>query len=565
LLTGGSRVAMPRQRTLLATMDWSHELLSERERSLFRRVSAFADGFTLEAAEDVCSEGGLDRGEVLDLLCRLVDKSLVLVGRRGDDVRYGMLETVGQYAADKLEGSGEEGSVRGRHADYFLRLAERAEPALSGPDQGEWIDRLDAEVGNLRRAMAWFQGAEDAEAGLRLASALWGFCHARGYYEMGRTWLEASLARSTAPTPLRAAALKGAGFLAFLQCDYDRAGERLEQSLSLYEELDDRRGVAGVKDVLGGVARERGDYERARTLHEEGLVLWRELEDEHGMAESLYYLGLVAWLNGETGRAEESSARALAMTRASGDTAGVLSSLINLGSVALYEGDYDRAEAMLEESLALSRDGGYREGVAWALNQLGTVAYQRGNLERAEHSLGESLAIHKDLGDMGRLASVLEALAETSGARKRFELSARLFGVAERIRETIGAPVPPCERPEHDRILASVRARVGDEEYARLRDEGRTMKLEEALSLAPDPAQATPRATSRAQDVLSARETEVLGLVAEGLTDQEVAQRLYLSPRTVGQHLSSVYRKLGVRSRTAATREAVEHGLIPPP
>jgi predicted ATPase/DNA-binding CsgD family transcriptional regulator len=566
LLTGGSRVAMPRQRTLLATMDWSHELLSEGERALFRRISAFANGFTLEAAEDVCSEDGVDREEILDLLCRLVDKSLVLVGRRGDHVRYRMLETVAQYASEKLEGSGEEESVRGRHADFFLRLAERAEPALSGPDQGEWIDRLDAEVGNLRAAMAWFQGAEDTEADLRLASALWGFCHARGYYEMGRAWLEDALAKSGDPTPLRAGALNGAGLLAFLQCDYGRAGERLEQSLTLYEDLADRRGVAGVKDVLGGVAREQGDYERARTLHEESLALWRELEDEHGIAESLYYLALLAWLNGENERAGDLGARVLDMTRASGDTAGVLSSLIILGSVALYDGDYDRAETMLEESHALSRTGGYREGVAWALNQLGMVAYHRGNLERAERSLGKSLTIHKDLGDMGRVASVLEALAETAGARKRFGLSARLFGVAEELRETIGAPVPPCERPEHDRVLAFVRTQVGDEEFSRLRTEGRAMKLEEALSraLEPGPVPAEARATARAtaQDVLSAREAEVLGLVAEGLTDQEVAQRLYLSPRTVGQHLSSVYRKLGVRSRTAATREAAERGLL---
>ena len=559
LLTGGSRVALPRQRTLLATMDWSHELLSERERTLFRRTSAFANGFTLEAAEAVCAGDGVERGEILDLLCRLVDKSLVLVGRRGGDgARYRMLETVGQYASEKLGGSGERVSVRSRHADFFLRLAESAEPALSGPDQREWMDRLDAEVGNLRAAMAWFREAGEPEADLRLASALWEFCHARGHYEMGRTWLEDALSKSSDPTPLRAGALTGAGLLAFLQCDYGRAGEHLEQSLSLFEDLADRRGVAEVKDVLGGVAREHGDYERARTLHEESLTLWRELEDEHGTAVSLYYLGLVAWLNGENERAGELSARALQMNRASGDTAGILSSLINLGSVALYEGDHDRAEAFLEESLALSREGGYREGVGWALNQLGVVAYRRGNLERSERLLKESLAVHKDLGDMGRVASVLEALAETAGALKRYELSARLFGAADAIREKIGAPVPPCERAEHDRVTASVHARIGDEEFSRLRTEGRAMSPEEAFSRALEPG--APPATT--QDVLSAREVEVLGLVAEGLTDQEVAQRLYLSPRTIGQHLSRIYRKLGVRSRTAATREATDRGLV---
>jgi predicted ATPase/DNA-binding CsgD family transcriptional regulator len=559
LLTGGSRVALPRQRTLLATMDWSHELLSERERMLFRQISVFANGFTLEAAEAVCAGDGVEHGEILDLLCRLVDKSLVLVGRRGGDgARYRMLETVGQYASEKLQGSGERESVRSRHADFFLWLAERAEPALSGPDQGEWMERLDAEVGNLRAAMAWFRETGDPEADLRLASALLEFCHARGHYEMGRTWLEDALSKGDDPTPLRARALAGAGILAFLQCDYGRAEEHLEQSLSLYEDLADRRGVAEVKDVLGGVARERGDYERARKIHEESLALWRELGDEPGIADSLYYLGLVAWLNGQNERAGELSARALQMTRASGDPVGILSSLINLGSVALYEGDYEQAERMLDESLALSREGGYREGVGWALNQLGVVAYHRGDLQRSELLLKESLAVHKDLGDMGRVASVLEALAETAGALKRYELSARLFGAADAIREKIGAPLPPCERAEHDRASASVRARIGDEEFSRVRAEGRAMTPEEAFSRALEPG--APPATT--QDVLSAREVEVLGLVAEGLTDQEVAQRLYLSPRTIGQHLSRIYRKLGVRSRTAATRAATERGLI---
>jgi len=213
---------------------------------------------------------------------------------------------------------------------------------------------------------------------------------------------------------------------------------------------------------------------------------------------------------------------------------------------------------MLEESLAISREGGFREGVGWALNQLGMVAYRREDLERAERLLGESLMVHKDLGDMGRVASVLEALAETAGALKRFGLSARLFGAAGALRQKIGAPVPPCERAEHDRVAASVRTRIGDDEFLRLRAEGGAMTLEEAFSRALEPG---PPQVS-AQDVLSAREVEVLGLVAEGLTDQEVANRLYLSPRTVGQHLSSVYRKLGVKSRTAATREATERGLV---
>lgn len=208
LLTGGSRVALPRQRTLRATMDWGHELLSEKERMLFRRFSVFSGGFTLEAAEAVCAGDGVETGEILDLLGRLVDKSLV--GRDeayGEDSRYGMLETVSQYASIRLGESGEDVPFGDRHADVFLRLAERAEPALSGPEQREWLDRLDAEMGNLRAAMAWLLEIEDPEASLRLASALWEFCHVRGHYEQGRAWLEpvrhATAKRALRRLPLR--------------------------------------------------------------------------------------------------------------------------------------------------------------------------------------------------------------------------------------------------------------------------------------------------------------------------------------------------------------------------
>ena len=558
LLTRGSRVALPRQRTLRATMDWSHELLSGEEQALFRRISTFAGGFTLEAAETVCAEGGLEGDEILELLSRLVDKSLVFVGRRGDDARYRMLETVSQYSSGKLGESGEEGAVRDRHAGFFLWLAEKAEPALAGSEQKEWLDRLDAEMSNLRVAMMWLLETGETEASLRLSSALWEFCHSRGHYEEGRAWLGRAISRDGAPPPLRARALTGAGVLALLQCEYTEASELLEKSLALYRELADKRGSAEVTEILGGLAREQGDYEQAVALHEESLALSRELGDERGIASSLDYLGFVAWLRGDYDRASELCKEALSMHRAEGDTSGILSSLINLGSAALYSEDYGRAEAMLEESLTLSKVGGYREGVGWALNQLGVVAYRRGDLERSERLLRESLAVHKDLGDMWRVASVLEALAETAGTREHFERSARLFGAADVLRETIGAPVPPCERPEYDRVSDSVRARMGDEAFSRTRAQGRGMTLEAAVSRALEP-DISPVTTST---VLSTREAEVLSLVAEGLTDQEVAQRLYLSPRTVGQHLRSVYRKLGVTSRTAASRVAIERGLI---
>ncbi|MGH3144540.1 MAG: tetratricopeptide repeat protein [Rubrobacter sp.] len=417
-------------------------------------------------------------------------------------------------------------------------------------------------MSNLRTSMTWLLETGEPEAGLRLASALWEFCHSRGHYEEGRAWLRGAISRDGGPPALRARAFTGAGVLALLQCEYAEASEHLEESLALHRELDDQSGSAEVTEILGGLAREQGDYERAVALHEESLALSRELEDERGIASSLDYLGFVAWLGGEYDRAAELCEEALSMHRAEGDTSRILSSLINLGSAALYSEDYGRAEAMLEESLALSERDGYREGTGWSLNQLGVAAYLRGEHERAEQLLRESLAVHKDLGDKWRMASVFEAMAETAGARKRFGRSARLFGTADAIRETIGAPVPPCERAAYDSAIDFVRARMGAEAFARTRAEGRTMTLEEAFSQAIEPEVEAPGTPAGATNLLSVREVEVLGLVAEGLTDQEVAQRLYLSPRTVGQHLRSVYRKLGVKSRTAATHAAVERGLI---
>lgn len=564
LLTRGSRVALPRQRTLRATIDWSHELLSVEERTLFRRLSVFAGGFSLDGAEEICSGDSLERAEVLELLSQLVYKSLVLAGRgeAGDDeARYRMLETVVQYAAGKLEGAEEEGSIRDRHANYFLGLAERAEPEISAAEQKWWIDRLDTEMDNLRAAMTWSLKVGEPEASLRLSSALGSFCEVRGYYEEGRTWLEGALSKGGGSSLPRARALTGSGVLTLLQCDYGWAAKRLEEALSLYRQLANQHGIAEVTEILGGLAREQGNYERAETLHEESLALWRELGDEQGVARALDYLGLVAWLTGEYERAAQLCARALSMHRAVGDTGGILSSLINLGSAALYAGNHGRAEAMLEESLSLSREGSYQDGVAWSLNQLGLLAYRRGEYERAEELLTESLDAHRELGDLWRAASVLEALAETA-SRGRPERAAKLFGGAKTLRERTGTPLPTCERPDHDHAVVTTQAGMDEEAFAKAWGEGELLPLEDVFAYALESQQDTKTTSTALPNELSEREIEVIGLVAEGLTDAGVAERLYLSPRTVGHHLGAIYRKLEVPSRAAAVKRAYDLGLI---
>ncbi len=314
-------------------------------------------------------------------------------------------------------------------------------------------------------------------------------------------------------------------------------------------------------EVLGGVAREEGDYERAEALHEESLALWRELGDEQGEAGALDYLGFVAWLKGEYDRAIELCAKALSMNRYSGDKRGVISSLINLGSATLYAGDLGRAESLLKEAFDLSKEGGYREVIGWTLNQLGLLAHRRGDHAQADTLLRESLEVQRDLGDLWRVASVLEALAETAAAGGSFERAARLFGGADALRDGTGTPLPPCERPDHERGVAAARAGMGHEAFTIEHARGRAVTLDATLARATEPEELVAPATTDLGG-LSEREVEVLALVAQGLTDAEVADRLYLSPRTVNSHLRSVYRKLDVSSRTAATKAAIERRLV---
>ena len=558
LLTTGDREAPSRQKTLRGALDWSHELLPEDERALFGWLSVFAGGFTLGAAEEVCSEGAVGRGEVLDLLSRLVEKSLVAVEERDvEETRYGMLETVRQYALEKLTASGQEGAARDRHAEFFLDVTEEAEPGLAGGQQGAWLARLDADSGNLRAALGHHLATgPPAEGALRMAGALRWFWFLRGRYGEGRGWLEEALARGDdAPPLVRAKTLTAAGDLAFLQSEYDRARELLGESLTLYRSLDDRRGVAEAVQLLGSMEREQGRYVQAEAFHEEALALWRELGDEWGVAQSLNYLGFAAWLRGNHERAVELCGRALGMFRASGDGEGIAWSLMNLGAAALYEGERARAEALLGESLALSREGGYQESVAWSLDKLGVLAL-RGDLpEKAESLLRESLTVHHELGDRWRTASVLEALAWAAGSLGRSERAGRLFGAAEALREDIGDPVPACERDDHERAVAAVRARMGEEPFAVAWTLGRTMHVERAAAYALSVEPAPPAASRQEAEPgapapkLTRREGEIADLVAEGLTNSSIADELVISRRTVDTHVHRILRKLGLNSR----------------
>ena len=475
-------------------------------------------------------------------------------GRRGP---LPLLQTVREYARERLQESGEAARVRRRHAAFILDLAELAESGLTGAWQGWWLARLEAELDNLRAAIRW-TSEEEPEAGLRLAGALWEFCCMRGHYGEGREWLEGALARGGGSSPaFYAKALAGAGVLDLLRCEYDRATGLLEESLVVFRELEDRSGVGSVLQSLGSIARERGRYAEAEALHNESIALQREVGNEEGIARSLDGLGFAAWLQGDPGLAGSLCSEALNLYRKLQDAEGMAWSLVNLGAAAQYGGDLGRATELLEEGLVLSRETGYKEGMAWSLDQLGVVAQRRGDHERASTLLRESFELHVDLGDRWRAASVLEAWAGSVRRQRRPEPAAHLLGAAEALREQISTPVPPCERVAHVDNLSALRTAMGEEAFAAALARGRTLRPAQILT---DDGPAAVPATSPTG--LTTREAEVLKLVADGLNDPQVAQQLFISRRTVHAHLRSIYQKLGVTTRTAATRFALDNELL---
>lgn len=427
LLTGGSRTALPRHQTLRATMDWSYDLLSEAERVLLRRLSVFAGGFTLEAVEAVCTGAGVEASEVLDLLTHLVDKSLVVMEERGGTSRYRLLDTVRQYSRDKLLASGEAPMMRGRHQDWYLQLAERAEPQLQGPDQRLWLDLLEMEHDNLRTALDWSKAEEDgSETGLRLAGVLWWFWFVRGYLSEGRERLEGALSSHAASPSVRGKALAGAGALAGRQGDYRRATALCEESLALCRKLGDQHGIAFALNALGFVARQQGDYERAAALCGESLILYREQGDRWGAALVLFIMGESTLFQGDHRRAQTLLEESLVLYRDLGDKWGVAFVQNSLGLVSRQQGDYERAAELCEGSLSLFRELDDKWGIASVLRTLGLVAHARRNYKEAASLYDEGLALFRELGDKWSIASSLRSLGLVAHHQGDFERATAL-------------------------------------------------------------------------------------------------------------------------------------------
>jgi predicted ATPase/DNA-binding CsgD family transcriptional regulator len=565
LLTGTDRMAPERQRTLRGALDWSYELLDEQERDLFGRLSVFAGGWTLEAAEFVGSGGDIEGEEILDLLSGLVDKSMVVaeVGT-GNAPRYRLLEPVRQYGLERLEEREGADRARRRHAEFYLALTEETEPELKGPRQVELLDRMEEDHDNLRAAIRWTLEQGEAEMALRLTASAAHFRYPRGYLTEGRRQLEAALAGTSGPRAARAKALTEVGWFALEQSDYDQAQRSLEESLRIYRELEDKYGVAHALECLSVAKWRLGDYGRAARLQEEGLVLYRELGHEWGIAASLNNLGVVAQEQGDYERAAALHLESLALSRVLGDSLEIGWGLRSLAQVYLMQGQLERSATLLEESQSILRELGTKLTLSQTLRTLGETVLRQGDVSRAAAVYSEGLALAAEAGSKTEVAGFLEGLAEVALTHGRLARAARLRGAAGALREAIGSPPSPSDGfdPGYESALATASSRLDGAAWETAWAEGRQMTQEEAIGYALLDEEVEPARPPKDTAGLSERELEVLRLVAEGLTDPQVAERLYLSPRTVGFHLRSVYRKLGVPSRAAAAREAARRFLI---
>jgi len=483
LLKGLDRMAVPRQQSLQATIEWSYDLLSEQERTLFRLLCVFAGGCTLEAAEAVCAGDGIEKGAVLELLSHLIDQSLVQMQERSGGARYRLLEVIRQFGWEKLEARGEASSLSRRHRDWYLELAEQAEQELKGKQQGRWLDRLEAEQENVRAALRWSLEQEEGEEAARIGVCLWPFWILRGYMSEGREWLDRTLAELPDPTAPRAKVLWATGIITGRLGDAIRATSLLEESLEVWRTVGDKKRIATALSTLGVAAQREGDYQQATARFEEGLPLLREVGEKQWTAIVLSSLGLIALYQGNHQRARTLCEESLALFRDSGDTRGIASVLTNLGMMRLEQGDDAQAARLLEESLSLRREMGDKGGSAHTLVMLGRVALSQYQYQQAAIHYQESLAHCRDLGEKEGIALALEGLAGIAAALGQARSAARLLGAAETLRDATDVALSPIDRAFNARTLASVQARLGEHVLQTERDQGRALTLEQALAL----------------------------------------------------------------------------------
>ncbi|MGH2448431.1 MAG: tetratricopeptide repeat protein [Chloroflexota bacterium] len=503
LLAGGGRTSEPRHRTVRAALDWSYQLLDAEEQELFARLAVFVSGWSLEAVEAVGVQA-----DVSDVLSRLVDKSLVVAQPAAGSVRFRLLEPIRRYAQERLDESGKRTEAELHHIEFYLSLAERAEPELVGTNQVEWVDRLAQEHSNFRAALRRSIRGGLTEHEARLAGALWRFWFTRGYLSEGLYWLDDALERSAdSKSAGRAKVLFGAGVLASYRGDHQRSRRIFEESLALAELRGNKSDMAGAFNSLGNVAYDLRDYDRAAGLFSQSLLIRRELGESHGIGAALN----------------------------------------NLGNVALSRGEPDRAAAYFEESLAIWRDRNDPMDTALSLGNLGTAERNRGRFNEAVPLFLESLDI---LESMGNEVAVIDCIEELAGILSASGSPARavlLLAATAAARDRYGAPLSPNDLETRKSNLDSARRELGAGAFEAAWADGNAMTIQQAAASARENNAQSKEARS---DVLTKRERDIAALVAEGLTNRQIAVQLQIAERTADTHVSKILRKLGFSSRS---------------
>ncbi len=616
LLTSGTQDAPTRQQTLRNTIAWSYDLLSAQEQRLFRWLSVFVGGCTLEAVEALGTALDERTERVLDGVASLLDKNL-LQQAEGEETRLMMLETIREYGREALTVRGEVEATRQAHAVYYLALAEAAELEWEGPRESVSFARLEQEHDNLRAAMSWLLERRETEMALRLCTALWWFWLLSDYVYEGWSFLERALEGSEeVAASLRAKALWSAGNLASSLGHFERGEVLCQESLALFRAIGDTKGMGTAVFQLAWIAEWKCDFAAARSRYEESLVLAREVGDKSLVAWALSFLAGIAVQQGEYARARPFLEEGLALFRASGEKTGEAISILCLAKMLFAQGDLARAHAVAEESLALKREIGTRSAEAEVLPVLAEITFYQGDTTTARLLLEKSRAFYREVGNERQLAwtlsllgkviaaqgdlaaaraiyeeslvrgkgvnsnlsfldtpPALEGLAAVVAAQEEPTWAARLWGTAEAQREAYSTPLPPVYRADYEQAVAAAHTQLGEQTFATAWAEGRTMTPDEVLTVqgavmvpAPLPTERPSPSPAKAAVIypndLTAREVEVLLLVAQGLTNAQVAEQLILSTYTVNNHMRSIYGKLGVTNRAAATRYAMEHQLV---
>jgi non-specific serine/threonine protein kinase len=599
LLTGRNRTALPRHHTLRALIDWSHNLLDERERILFRRLAVFDGSWSLDATEAICAGDGFEADETLDVLSGLVAKSLVLTIPRAGEVRYGLLESLRVYAADALAEAGETERVRERQCAWVLTLAERAASELHGPHQDLWLDRLDRERDQLRAAQRWAGARGDAETIARLGGALWQFWWARGEAAEAQEWVSTvvPLAQQARPTLPLARALHGAGMLAGSLADYPTCRSLLHEALAAARQLGDQDTLAMVLDGLGRQLSFEGQYAEANRHLAEALAIVRALDDRQALARTLSRFGFLQYLEGDHEAARAALEEGLAVAREAGDAAMIAEILDKLGQMAHSDGDLDGAVRLFEQAAAIWRELGQGHWLAMTLNNLGSSQVLLGELGRARAQLAEAMGLARRRGNRRRMAFTLATVATLAALEGDPARAIRFDTVSVRAVAAMGILRVPARVPLRARIMERANGTLGSAGVEAAVEAGSALPFEQAIDEAltwlasagqpadldvqpgtaiAGPARAEPTSpagpgrpaepTSPAPadtgtSPLSPRQQEVAALIARGFTNRQIADELIITEGTAANHVKAILAHLGLESRVQVAVWAIERGL----